>query len=111
MNADGTRVSRLTASRGGDRNPVWSPDGRRIACDTDRSGNQDVYVVDAAGRAEPTMLTTSPARDADPAWSRNGKRLAFASNRNHGLDIYAMNPDGTEQKRLTTSGENLVPNW
>jgi Tol biopolymer transport system component len=45
----------------------WSPDGRRIAFDSTREGNQDVWVVDLEG-GEPERLTRHEADDAQPAW-------------------------------------------
>ena len=63
------KVTQLTSGRNHhDSNPRWSPDGRRIAFKSTRSGGQyDVYVMDANG-ANLTRLTDHPANDHDPVW-------------------------------------------
>jgi dipeptidyl aminopeptidase/acylaminoacyl peptidase len=70
--------------------PSWSPDGRSIAFvsrrrpEFDRTGNYDLYVVEATPGAEPRQLTTFPGPDLDPewgshapAWSPDGTRIAY----------------------------------
>ena len=49
MNADGSGRRRLTRSPQNDGDPVWSPDGRRLAFVRVRGGRSDIYVVDADG--------------------------------------------------------------
>jgi len=70
----------LTRSSGAhDKAARWSPDGRRIAFLSDRTGEEEVWVVDALGIGQPEQLTTGgKAMRYDPEWSPDGKRLAFA---------------------------------
>ncbi len=76
MNADGTGQTRLTTVSGDDWAPVWSlawspawsPDGLKIAFDSARDGNWEIYVMNADGTGQ-TRLTTNGAEDSDPAWS------------------------------------------
>ena len=49
MNVNGTGVTRLTQSLGLDTEPVFSPDGTRIAFATARFGNLDIAVMNADG--------------------------------------------------------------
>ena len=61
-----------------DRLPSWSPDGRRIAFVSDRSGEEQVYVVDQGG-GEPEQLTDGVrGRLYRLAWSPDSKRIAFS---------------------------------
>ena len=48
---------------------TWAPDGRSIAYATDRTGNGDIYVIDADGHNK-VRLTNSPTSDIDPSWQR-----------------------------------------
>ncbi len=57
-----------------DRDPAWSPDGKRIAFVSDRDGNFEIYVMKADGTGQ-ARLTTNSAADSNPAWSRDGKQL------------------------------------
>jgi TolB protein len=51
-----------------DENPVWSPDGRKIAFSSDRRGRKDIYVVDVDGR-NLRRLTEGFGNCSNPAWS------------------------------------------
>ncbi len=48
--------------------PAWLPDGSRIAFNSDRDGNSDIYGMNADGSGQ-TDITDSPAEDGTPAWS------------------------------------------
>ena len=71
IDADGTDDHRLTR----DSPPqigwgalAWSPDGRSIAYETDRTGNGDLYVIGADGR-DRVQLTSSDDLDLSPSWA------------------------------------------
>jgi tricorn protease len=70
----------LTHSCGAhDRSGSWSPDGRRIAFVSDRTGEEEIYLVSQDGSGEPEQLTSGrPSRKHRPAWSPDGKRIAFS---------------------------------
>ena len=70
IGADGRNNHRLT------RDPprqtlfpvlTWSPDGRSVAYETDRTGNGDIYLIGADGHNQ-VQLTSSPASDTEPSW-------------------------------------------
>ena len=67
MNADGTGEVALTSSPGRDEDPVWSPDGRAIAFQSERSGRFEIWVMDADGRRQ-RRITDMPAGSFWPAW-------------------------------------------
>ena len=104
-------ATRLTYDEAFDSFPAWSPDGRRIAFDSDRDGNSEVYVMNADGSGV-TRLTYNDAFDVFPAWSPDGRRIAFDSDRDGNLEIYVMNADGTGVTRLTynNAGDGF-PDW
>jgi Tol biopolymer transport system component len=118
MNADGSSPQRLTTSQGTDENPAWSPDGSKIAFDTDRSepGNLDVWVMNADGSAQ-HPVAASPALDALPAWSPDGRQIAFASERSGKSKrrVYVMNADGSGVRLLTSPvyrfHSTTLPSW
>ena len=94
MNAGGTGQTNLTNAPGADVNPGWSPDGTRLAFDSDRSGNRDVFTMNANGTGQTNRTVSSPQLDADPDWSPNGTKILFVSARGATTSVWTMNPDG-----------------
>ncbi|MEK9658767.1 MAG: hypothetical protein VW450_02340 [Chloroflexota bacterium] len=100
-------VNQLQVSESSDRQPVWSPDGRRLAFVSTRDGNEEIYVVSvgAAGpEGQAVRVTDNPGRDFDPQWSPDGKRILFLSDRNGNLDLFTVNTKGEEVTALTRNG-------
>ncbi len=93
-------VVQLTDNYSGDYTPAWSPDGRRIAFQSDRDGDSEIYVMNAAGSGV-TQLTHNGAGDWSPAWSPDGRRIAFNSDRDGDSEIYVMNAAGSGVTQLT----------
>ena len=121
MDADGGNLRRLTNNFDGDGDPVWSPDGKRIAFKSDRDGHfnrhgrptHDIYVMDADGSNQQN-LTNNPADDWDPSWSPNGQRIAFTSWRDgpFNIEVYVMDADGSNLQNLTNNPrDDRNPSW
>src|SRR6476646_7505702 len=73
---DGSGQKEITISRGADIDPTWSGDGSRIAFETNRNGNSDIYSVSSADGSYSVELTSSPLNELDPTWSRTD-RIAY----------------------------------
>jgi Tol biopolymer transport system component len=87
------------------------PDSGKIAFNSNRDGNVEIYVMNSDGSGQ-TRLTTNPEDGSDPAWSPDGRKIAFTSDRDGNAEIYVMNSDGSEQTRLTTNSANdYSPAW
>jgi hypothetical protein len=113
---DPTDVQALLSQPGDDNNPVWSPDGRRIAftADPDGNGRKQIYVVNVDGGNPQPLTTDTNADDDDPSWSPDGKQIVFTSNRNdaNNRDVYLMEADGTNlQPLLVTPSSEDDPEW
>ena len=103
MDSAGGNVRRLTRDASIDARPSWSPDGRRIAFQSDRDGSFEIHVMDADG-SNVTQLTHGDSAVASqaPAWSPDGKRILFQRARGGNTEIHVMNADGSGETRLTT---------
>lgn len=67
MDIDGSNEVQITSGGGSEHRSVWSPDGRRIAFDTDVDGNLEIYVMDPDG-TDLARLTNDPAYDFHPVF-------------------------------------------
>jgi tricorn protease len=81
VSRDGGDAVRLTTGIGIKSDPKFSPDGTMIAFTGEYEGNQDVYVIPAAGGI-PKRLTYHPGPDFVVGWTPDGKQVLFSSNRN-----------------------------
>ena len=114
--ADGSNPTRITDNPAWDSFPSWSPNATNIAIafDSDRDGNQEIYVMNFTGGVlQTSRLTFNNVTDTGSSWSPDGTKLAFASNKDGNSEIYVMNAaDGSGQIRLTnnTAAEG-EPDW
>ena len=106
IDADGGNPAKLTDNTVTNANPIWSPDGKRIAFVSSREGTRtelargDIYVMNADG-GNATNLTRNAYEDNYPVWSADGASLYFVSFRDGTAQIYAVPAQGGEQRRLT----------
>ena len=92
---DGDRDTRLTFDAADDDFGLWSPDGRRIAFQSKRSGVQDLYWKLANGTEGDLPIVTSPNRDVVNSWSRDGKFILFHRlEAKTGRDLWVLPVDG-----------------
>ena len=112
-NRSGGNRRLLISSQAGDNSGAeYSRDGSRIAFETDRDGNYEIYVGPADAVAQSQSVTKHPAADRMPSWSHDGTQIVFMSNRDgKDFDIYRMNADGSGVERLTNGGSNSAPNY
>ncbi|MEE8061463.1 MAG: protein kinase, partial [Gemmatimonadales bacterium] len=88
-----------------------SSDGRWLAFDSNRSGNQDIYRL-ALPDGEPEQLTSHPAADFYPSWSPDDQEIAFYSFREGSRDLYLMDADGGSLRRLSDDPtQERYPDW
>ncbi len=77
---DGARTSRITFDAANDQWPVGSPDGTRIAFESNReTGDADLYQKLASGAGAEERLVTSKQLKAPSSWSSDGRFLLYRS--------------------------------
>lgn len=94
------------------RAPALSPDTQRVAFQSRRDGNWEIYILDLQN-GEITRVTNTLAYDGAPTWSPDGKQIAFESYRSGDLDIWRANADGTVPRNLTANADayDFAPAW
>jgi serine/threonine protein kinase len=99
---DGRGAGRLTHGNSSDRQPTYSPDGRRVVFSSNRGGNLDVWALELE-TGSVRRLTDHPADDWDPAVGRDG-RILWSSNRTGHFEIWTAEPDGARPRQLSHDG-------
>ncbi len=79
IKANGSSRTNLTNNPSINQDPVWSPDGNRIAFISNRrdDGLFHLYVMNADGGSPVELNPTFPANQYKPAWSPDGNKIAF----------------------------------
>jgi Tol biopolymer transport system component len=108
MDANGDDPHALTDR--GDVDPTWSPDGSMIAFASARTGDRQLFIMNADG-SNVRQVTNLDHMGGRSTWSPDGTRLAFYAGPFEGHEIYAVNADGTGLVQLTHGGDNLGPSW
>lgn len=108
----GTRGVDSPLAGGFDLSPRFAPDGSRIVFSSDRSGNDEIYVIGVDGTGL-TRLTSSPAKDLDPSFSPDGSKIVFDSDRDGPVAIFAMDVDGSDPVNLSKPKQpgDIFPSW
>ena len=103
---------RLIASTRSEHSAQYSPDGKRIAFESNRTGVYGVWISDAEGANAVELFSRAGAQCGSPRWSPDGQRVAFDSNAEGNIDIYIIRSGGGKAVRLTTdSADDRIPSW
>jgi len=107
-------ATKLIASTWQDNAPQYSPDGKKIAFASDRSGSYEIWVANADGSG-PVQLTSQGGHSGSPHWSPDGRSIAFDASVGGSGDIYVIDAGGGAPRRITTGPANgharSVPSW
>jgi dipeptidyl aminopeptidase/acylaminoacyl peptidase len=117
-------TTQITSGDFDDEHPAWSPDGKLIAFDSnrsqpdpDRNTDSNIFLVAADNQdkgAHLIQVTTNPGRDHHPAWSPDGKWIAYITQVDPKFYIYAtehlaVSPaDGGEARVLTRTFDRMA---
>lgn len=112
MGPDGSGVERLTDTPGAEHEPVYSPDGRRVAYAYHPEGeDSEIRLMDADGGNVRT-LTDDEWPEWSPTFSPDGGRIAYESTREENGDVWVRDLESGREDRLTDHPTaDLAPAW
>jgi len=108
MRADGKNPHAITHRD--DIDPTWSPDGSRIAFASSRTGQRQLFIMNADG-SDITQITDLNNMGGRSTWSPDGTKLAFYRGPEGDHNIFVVDVNTKEVTRLTGGGDNLGPSW
>jgi Tol biopolymer transport system component len=107
------RGDRLTRLSGGidDHSPVWSPDGTRVAFDSSRTGNYELYLASANTMAEETAITNRRRDHFVNAWLPDGRLVFTDHSIVEGFDLWTIDarPGAEAEPLLRTTFNESEP--
>jgi len=105
-------AARLIASSREEYAPQYSPDGKRIAFESDSSGAHSIWVRDMDGFHAVELFSPPSGNCGTARWSPDGQRVAFDSDMEGNFDIYVIRATGGKPIRLSTApGDDVAPSW
>ena len=116
-NAPTGKPRRLTETNVNNHSAVWSPDNSRVLFISDRSGHDNIYMIQPDDAEHPQLVnahkvkTTQLTKGSDAVFgvtfSPDGKRVAFIQ----GSKLWAMSPDGADQKIIVNDTKVADYDW
>ncbi len=80
----------------------FSPDSRRVAFASTRSGESEIWLADPDGSNAVQLTSLGASITGDPGWSPDGQQITFHSNVEGQYDIYVVPAAGGKPRRLTS---------
>lgn len=105
------RLTRKWSEWGIDISPTFSPDGKKMAFVSKRSGPPQIYIKDL-NTGHVRRLTYKGRYNTSPSWSPNGDMIAYSGSVEGQHQIFKIGLDGSEPVQLTEkAGDNEEPSW
>jgi eukaryotic-like serine/threonine-protein kinase len=102
----------LNSSPRQDVSGVYSPDGKRVAFSSDRSGAFEIWLAASDGSHQQQLTTFRGPITGSPRWSPDGKWIAFDSRPGGHSAVFVIPTEGGSPRQLTEGQhDDIVPSW
>jgi serine/threonine protein kinase len=102
----------IISSTQGEEEPRISPDGKRIAFGSTRSGSSEVWVADSDGSNAIKLTSFGGPPCGTPRWSPDSQRIVFDSRTSGHSELYIVRADGGPPQRFPTGTPDAAePFW
>jgi Tol biopolymer transport system component len=92
--------------------PEYSPDGKKIAFMSDRTGSLEIWVCDKDGSNAMQLTSFGGSTVTNPRWSPDAGRIAFDANAAGEFDVWVTSASGGKPQRMTSHPANDGnPSW
>jgi Tol biopolymer transport system component/DNA-binding winged helix-turn-helix (wHTH) protein len=109
LSADGVQEpTLLISSTMLDATPDYSPDAKRIAFSSNRSGYEELWLANSDGSQTVELTDRRMPLTSNPRWSPNGREILFNSSSPIQSDLYTIEVGNGVTKRLTDTPDNEV---
>lgn len=93
------------------RSPDISPDGKRIAFESERSGSEEVWAANLDG-SDAVQLSNFHSLTGSPRWSPDGRRIVFDSRESGEAALYMVDLETAVPRRIPIKGHAAsIPTW
>lgn len=107
-----SQPQRFISSTRIDNQPKYSPDGKKIAFGSTRSGAPEIWIADADGSNSVPLTSFGGPLVGLKDWSPDSQRLVFHARPEGQSDIFTIPASGGVPKRLTTdSSDDVAPSY
>ncbi len=101
----------LTDGLGDERQPTWSPDGKKIAFQSYRDGSYHIWMINKDGSGL-QQVSFGVYDDREPQWSADGAKMIFSSDRSGNYDIWEIRlADGILHQLTKDPADDYNPAW
>ncbi len=106
LNTENKEEEQLTNHNGDNFYGRFSPDGKKIIYESNRTGDSEIWMIDLSESKKEINLTSNTSSiDIRADWSPKGDQIAFFSNRDSTSHVWIMDSDG---KNLRKASEEIV---
>jgi Tol biopolymer transport system component/predicted Ser/Thr protein kinase len=103
---------RRVPSSATDNSMSFSPDGKRFAFVSNRTGSREVWLADRNGANLKQLTRLGAYGMGFPRWSADGKRIAFHAGVPSVPQLYLLNPDEGAPRKITNAPLGFIaPDW